>query len=87
MDRVNVEEIVQFFGEQKTYKHISIILQDRYNGERRFSEKPIKRFCKKHGLSPRISQDYVDEVVSNAVEEVTFFLNLFSYKLRILLGL
>lgn len=70
MERVTPEEIMQFFVEKKTYQDISVILQNRFPEERGFSVTSIKRFCKSNGLSPRMSNAFVNDIVSKAVEEV-----------------
>ena len=70
MDCVRPEEIINFFSQKKTYDEISKILQLRYPGERGFSVKSVKRFCKNHGISPRISQNHIEQIVANAVDEV-----------------
>jgi len=73
MNGIDPVELENFFKERKTYEDIRIILQGRYPGERGFSTKSIKRFCKKNGLSPRISQTFVDNIVSNGVEQVSSY--------------
>jgi len=71
MEGIDPEDIIQFFRENKTYSDISIILQGRYPEVRGFSVKSIKRFCKDHGISPRISRGEVDVMVREAVSEVS----------------
>ena len=73
MERLDANEIVQFFKQKKTYEEISILLQNRFPGQKGFSVTSIKRFCKNHGISPRVSSNYVEEVVGAAVEEVSLF--------------
>ncbi|XP_066930020.1 uncharacterized protein [Clytia hemisphaerica] len=53
-----------------TYHQISQILKDNYPGERGFSVPSIKLFCKKNGLSSKVSQEQVNEMVRVAVDEV-----------------
>ena len=48
-----------------------------------FQLSQLKRFCRKYGISPRVQQNRVPEMVSQSVEEVTtvsltiHFLNLY----------
>ena len=71
------------FLEQKTYEDVKAILQDMFPGEEGFSTISIKRFCRKYGISPRVQQNRVQEMVSQSVEEVNTvsltirFLNLY----------
>ena len=69
MDRIGPEEIMEFFSQKKTYTDISNVLQSRFPGERGFSVKSLKRFCKEH-ISPRVSTECVEELVATAVGEV-----------------
>ena len=59
--------------EQKKYEDVKAILQDMLPGERGFLTISIKRFCRKYGISPRIQQNRVQEMVSLSVR----FLNLY----------
>ena len=60
----------RFFEEGQTYEQIKNILQDFYPRERGFSVNSIKRYCRKHNLSPKIDEKYIDEIVAEAVDEV-----------------
>lgn len=70
MERVSVDEMIQFFQEKKTYEDISNGLQQRYPGVCGFSVISIKRYCKINGISPRMSLTYLDKIVADVVEEV-----------------
>ena len=70
MDNIERSLIERFFVEGKTYEPVKNILQDSYPGERGFSVNSIKRYCRKHNLSPRIEEKYIDEIVAEAVDEV-----------------
>jgi len=70
MDQVTPDEIKDFFLQNKTYDDVSLILQLRFPGQRGFSVKSIKRYCKTNGISPRTSQAHVEQLVTEAVEEV-----------------
>ena len=59
--------------EKKTYEEIQQIIMNRYPDAKGFSVRSIKRFCEKEGISPRISQEYLEEIVLQAVEEVFFY--------------
>ena len=63
--------IAGLFLEQKTYEDIKAVLQDMFPGERGFLTISIKCFCQKHGISPRVQQNRVQEMISQSVEEVT----------------
>ena len=76
MDRVAPEVILSFFQEGRTYADISKILQNMYPGERGFSVRVVKRYCKQHGLSPRVTQPYLEQAIAGAVEEVHIFIQL-----------
>ena len=81
--KITTEFIAGLFLEQKMYEDVKAILQDMFPGERGFSTISIKRFCRKYGISPRVQQNRVQEMVSQSVEEVTTvsltirFLNLY----------
>ena len=82
-NKVTPEFIAGLFLEQKTYEDVKAILQDMFPGERGFSTISIKRFCQKYGISPRVQQNRVQEMVLQSVEGVTTvslticFLNLY----------
>ena len=65
MERVETDFVVSLFEQSKTYQEISIILQNMNPGQRGFSVTSVKRYCKHHGLSPRINQGTVDQMVSD----------------------
>ena len=81
--KVTPEFIAGPFLEQKTYEDLRAILQDMFPGERGSSTISIKRFCWEHGISPRVQQNRVQEMVMQSVEEETtvslmiHFLNLY----------
>ena len=81
MENVERSLIERFFEEGKTYEQIKNILQDFYPGERGFSVISIKRYCRKHNLSPRTDEKYIDEIVAEAVDEVN--LQSFNYYLHV----
>ena len=82
MDEVTPDEILNYFSKKKTYEEISHILQQQNPGKRGYSIKTIKRFCQKHGISTRVSQNHVKHIVQEAVGEVccTKFLHFISSK-------
>ena len=55
----------------KTYEDISDILRRSFPGLKGFSVTSIKRFCMKNRISTRVLKEYLGEVVSKAVDEVT----------------
>ena len=79
MDKISAEFIIGLFKKSKTYEDISDILRQRFPGLKGFSIASIEPFCKKNCISPRLSKEYLGEVVSKAVDEVRlFFLSLLS---------
>jgi len=73
MDKIDYNYFCQLLQENLTYDQISNILKQNYPDLRGFSVPSIKLFCKKNGLSSRLSQHKVDEMVRVAVEEVNIF--------------
>ena len=74
MDQISAEFIIGLLKKSKTYEDISDILR-----QKGFSIASIEPFCKKNCISPRLSKEYLGEVVSKAVDEVRlFFLSLLS---------
>ena len=70
MEQVSSALLERFFSEGKTFSQVQEELLKLFPGQRGFSIISIKRFCKKHGISPRLSQQTVQTLVSDAVEEV-----------------
>ena len=66
MDQISAEFIIELFKED-----ISDILRKRFPSSKGFSVTSIKRFCKKNCISSRVSKEYLGEIVSKAVDEVT----------------
>ena len=71
MDQISVEFIIDLLKKNKTYEDISDILRQRFPGSKGFCITSIKRFCKRNRISLRVSKEYLREIVSKAVEEVT----------------
>ena len=69
MDKMQVEEMDDFLSQKITYEEISAILLAIYRSVKGYSVKLIKRFCQKNEISPRIFQDHVRSIISEAVEE------------------
>ena len=69
MDKIQVEEMHDFLSQKITYEEISAILLAIYRSVRGYSVKSTKRFCQKNEISPRIFQDYVRSIISEAVGE------------------
>ena len=70
MENIGEDYLISLFQEGKTYEDISIILQNNNPGARGFSVRSIKRYCRRCGISPRVSQPAVEDLVRNAVREV-----------------
>ena len=75
MYKIDFNFFCQLLKENLCYAEISETLKKKknYPNVRGFSVPSIKNFCKKNGLSSRISQKDVNEMVRIAVEEVKYF--------------
>ena len=71
MDRISAEFIIELFKKNKSYEDISDILRQRFPSLEGFSVASIKRFCKKNRTSSLVPKEYLGEIVSKAVDEVT----------------
>ena len=71
MDQISTEFIIELFKKNETYDDINDILRQRFQGSKGFSVTSLKRFCKKNRISLRVSKEYLGEIVSKAVDEVT----------------
>ena len=82
MDQIDFEFFCNLLRNNLTYLQISDILKNNYPNIRRGLSVPsIKKFCNKNGLSSRLKQDDVNEMVREAVEEVSvskFLINIFT---------
>ena len=74
MDQISAEFIIELFKKNKTYEDISDILRQRFPGSKGFSTASIEPFCKKNCISRLVSKEYLGEIVSKAVDEVTLLL-------------
>ena len=72
MDKIDFDFFCQLLKENLGYAEVSEILKKNYPNVRGFSVPSIKNFCKKNGLSSRISQNDFNEMA--AVEEVKVFI-------------
>jgi len=70
MDKIDPDFFLQLLQKDYTYKDVSKILQENYPGMRGLSEASVKLYCRKHGLSTKISKQELENFVSEAVEEV-----------------
>ena len=77
------EEFVEnlLFQKENTICDLSDILQQQYPGQRGFSERSIKRFCKEKGIRQRgmISKEQLDNVVKVAVQRYSPFYSVSLY--------
>ena len=71
MEQISAEFTIELFKKYKTYEDISDILRQRFPSSKGFSVTSIKRFWKKNRISSRVSKEYLGEIVSKAVDEVT----------------
>ena len=63
MDKIDFNFFCQLLKENLCYAEISEIMKKNYPNVRGFSAPSMKNFCKKNGLSSRISQNDVNEMV------------------------
>ena len=81
MDTVELQFLEELFSKNYTYERISEELKNRYPGVRGFSVTSIKLYCKKNGISRRVNQQFINQVVTEAVQEVRDqLLSLFIYQ-------
>lgn len=67
----NIETIRELVQENKTHKQIKEMLMEAFPEVRRgFSERNIRLFCSKHGVT-RLSETQVDDIVDECVSEVS----------------
>jgi len=59
-----------FFLTERLFSKVQEELKKLFPGQRGFSIISIKRFCRKHGISPRLSRESLQTAVSEAVDEV-----------------
>lgn len=79
MEKIDFDFFCRLLNENYTYAEISEILKENYPSERGFSVPSIKLFCKKQGLSSRLSKDNINDMVKVAVDEVFlifYFINI-----------
>ena len=64
--------IVSLFNEEKPVEEVSLILRNMYPNKRGLSTRSLKGCCAKRGISRRIPQSTLENLVAEAVEEVCF---------------
>ena len=69
MNKMQVEEIRDFFSQKSTFEEISVILQTRHPCIRGYSAKSTKSFREKKRISSGISQEHVRATISKAVAD------------------
>ena len=72
MENFDTEFIATLFNKGKTVEEVSLILRDMYPNKRGLSTRSLKRYCAKRGISRSITQNTLDNLVAEAVEEVRF---------------
>ena len=72
MDDVNPTVVRKWIEEGQTFENVSVRLQMMLPGRRRISDRSVRRFCRKNGISFRsnLTQTEVDRLVYKAVQEV-----------------
>ena len=70
MDTIDENFFLSLVEDGKTYDEISQILQENNPGVRGFSVRSVKRYCQRRGISTRIPQHSVEQMVRSAVREV-----------------
>ena len=70
LENFYTEFIASLFNEEEIVEEVSLILRNVYPNKRVLSTRSLKRYRAKHGTSRRISQNTLDNLVAEAVEEV-----------------
>lgn len=65
-----MEYLSQLLNDKKSHKEISDIFKSMYPGVRGLSERSVKRFCSKHNMTSRKSQEEINRLTASAVREV-----------------
>ena len=81
MDEIDYTFLCSLLKENLTYTQISDILKQHYPDLRGLSVPSIKLFCKNNGLSSKVRQQEVNEMVRTAVEEVSVIFLFFYYNI------
>jgi hypothetical protein len=69
MDNVDIDIVAKSRKDGHSYGEISKQLKEMFPYQRGFSERTVRRYCKKYGLE-KMNEDDIDEVVSDTVEEL-----------------
>ena len=72
MENFYTEFIASLFNEEEIVEEVSPIIRNMYPNKRVLSTRSLKRYRAKHGTSRRIPQNTLDNLVTEAVEEVRF---------------
>ena len=70
MENFDTEFVVSVFNEEKTVEEVSLILPHMYPNKSGLLTRSLKRHCAKRGISGRIPQSTLDNLVAEAVKEV-----------------
>ena len=70
MDKIDFDFLLQLLREDYTYNEISMILKESYPGMRGLSTPSVKLYCQKNNLSTKYSNQEVENIVVEAVDEV-----------------
>ena len=74
MEKVRIYHLIALLQQEQTYKDISMVLQQRYPGERGFSEMSVRHFYRSKGLTTKNTNNEVASIVSDAAEQVVIHL-------------
>ena len=66
------EFITLLFNAEKTFEEVSLISQDMYPSNSGLSIRSLKCYCAKHGVSRRIPQNTLENMVAEIVEGIRF---------------
>ena len=81
MDSIDHDFLCYLLDEKYTHAQISEILKQQYPGQIGFSVSSIEKYCKQNGLSSRISQAEVNEMVRVAVDEVLWSIFIYIFQM------
>ena len=59
MEKVPIYDLMALLQQEKTYKYITMVLQQRCPGERGFSEMSVRRFYRSKGLTTKTTNNEV----------------------------
>ena len=74
MENVPINDLTELLQQQQTYKYTSMVLQQKYPGERGFSEMNVCLFHRSKGITTKAANNEVASIVFDPVEKVVIHL-------------